>query len=297
MRRVPGFLLLLLSFVSNASAQSPDSLIHYETHSIELKPASPKNAHGSYYECITKKMEYGEQLFIASHSDAYATAVEIRFPDGKTKLFYDSIASIKSNSDCHFSIPIREPGIYELRFTSAKPGMKGISAVTIASCNRRAIKIDPLWTTCQKLDYVLALSHTNFDMLPTTPVRDAPDAGFTPCCNFLNESRGMLYGMKNPDGPKMYKVVYLEKLSLGTAKTLIKDLDQQLRKCMDSSWKIDDTEKDAHTPEEISYVQSGNYAYEFNPVHLQNHCQNRIRLQILKMNATTDLYSIEVIID
>lgn len=289
MKKVCSLFVALISLIVPAVAQSTDSLIHYETYSIELKATSAKNAKGCYYECITKKFNNGDQLFIASSSGAFATAVEIKFPDGKTKLFYDSLA-FKSRSTCSFSIPIREPGNYELRFTSVERGMKGASAITLASCNRRAVQIDPLWTTCEKLNYILALSHTNFDLLPVTLTR-APDVGFTPCCNFLNESKGMLYGMKNPNGPKMYKVVYLENLSIGSAEVMIKDLDQQLGKCMGNDWKI---EKSA---QEITYTQSGNYAYEFNPVHIQDHCQNRIRVQILKMNATTDLYDITLIIE
>ena len=292
MRAITISSILFFLLCLEAKAQTADSIISYTPYDIELKSTSSQNNTGYYFECFTQKLGTGDQIFISYESSAYTPSVEIKFPSGKIKKFNaSSDPTPQSSAFCSFSITAEESGKFEFNFTTTKPKTKGIATIMIAHSKQKMIKINPLWTTCQRLDFILSLSHTNFELIPVVPNPVFPDFGKAVNCDLLNEAPTIIMGLTTVNEPKTYRIAYSRDVSLAESKVMIKNVDEQLKKCMTNDWSIKEADKaNINTLEEITYIQKGNYKYEFNTIHKQNNFQNKIVLKTVK--AGKDTYNI-----
>ncbi|MCW3086080.1 MAG: hypothetical protein JWP12_3446 [Bacteroidetes bacterium] len=287
-------LVILLAFIfqlcPQLKSQGIDSMIWYEQHDIELKSTSLQDKKGCLYECISKNLQPGDKFFISYQSGTFTTAAYVKDPNGHIQNVSNNNASTLPFASYDFTFTAGEEGLYEFYFTTQKPHEKGNATVQLFWAHDKKIRIDPLWTSCQKLDFLLKLSHTNFEFVPVNVNHTYPDAGKVVYCNLFFEAPAVIEGLKNADGPRTYRVVYSVDIGLESSKMIMKQVDDQLRKCMNDDWTIEETAKGPGKLEEITYTRKGDYKYEFNLFHKQAHVQDKVCLKTIKSgNDTYDI--------
>ena len=290
MKRLIILFAFIFEFCPQLKSQGIDSMIWYESHDIELKSTSPQDKKGCYYECISKNLQRGDKFFISYQPAAFAAAAYIKDPNGHVLNMINNNASTLPFAAFNFTFTAAEEGLYEFYFTTLKPHEKGNAGIQLFWAHDKKIRIDPLWTSCQKLDFLLKLSHTNFEFVPVNVNHAYPDVGKVLYCNLFFEAPAVIEGLKNAGGPRTYRVVYSVDVGLESSKMIMKQVDDQLRKCMSNDWTIEETAKGAGKPEEITYTRKGDCSYEFNPLHKQMHVQDKICLKTIKSGI--DVYDI-----
>jgi len=292
---------LITGFCFSAHSQSAgnDALIRYKSVNSQLNEKSDTLRRKYYYK-YEFDLQKDEIALVKYSSPDYAVSLYIRSSSGDTlnsvlipKYFGDKASRIahvfRQSSGGH----------YQLLLTSKDSLEKGPFAMHLAISNPSQTPFDEDWEFCQKLDYLLQNSATDFHFITGPKAK-----GFS-----LTNTRTTDLYLVTPSvceieyfTTDVYVCTILEKMNLEKCIQKLKELDYEIKKCLTPEWKISE-KKLENVPElnrprfekEIDYRLLGKPADDHNEYHEKYNLKYSVRFLIEKDPATG--YDFKIIIE
>ncbi len=282
------FLSVLLSifFIDNSSAQNSTAIIQYHSFSSQLDAKSDTAHKRSYYKAELD-LKKGEMVLVKYSSPEYAVALFVKSMKGDTLGRVDIPKYNNANGSylAYLFKPV-SPGHYQLLFTSKDSLEKGKFTVHYANFDSIQNAFDSEWEFCQKLDYLMQHSSTDFQFV-TGPKKE----GFS-----LTNTRTTEYYLEDAAQPEIeyftsdvYVSTFLQKMNLEKCIQRMKELDYEIRQCISPQWKITNPRieeiNEINKPRferETDYKLFGKPADDHNELHEKQNLKYSIRLMIEK---------------
>ncbi len=281
------FLLNILLF-SNSFAQSSGNgaLVQYKSFNSQLNEKSD-TLHRKYFYTYDIEIQKDEQVLIKYVSPEYAVALFVRNAKRDTvgevaipKYFTDK------GSHLTYLFKPEAAGKYQFLFTSKDSVEKGPYTIHLATFNPVQNSFDDSWEFCQKLDYLVQQSATDFQFVTKGVAK-----GFS-----LTNTRTTDYYLEQVSKCEIeyftsdvYVCTILENINLEKCIQKMKEMDYEIKKCLTPEWKISEKRPEDVTEmnrerfqKELDYKLVGKPADDHNEYHEKYNLKYSVRFLIEK---------------
>jgi hypothetical protein len=286
MRKLFFLVALTVSTFIFTFGQNATGIIQYRSFNGRLD-AKSDTAHHKFFFKDEMNLKQGEMILVKYSSPEYAVAIYVRSIKGDT-LGSVEIPKYYSTTGSYLAYLFKPPsaGRFQFLFTSKDSLEKGPFTVHYATFDSLQKAFDSDWEFCEKLDYLMQHSATDFHFItgPKTP-------GFS-----LTNTRTTDYYLE--DAAKceieyftsdVYVSTFLTQMNLEKCIQRMKELDYQIRQCITPEWKITQARIEEinainkpRFERETDYRLYGKPADDHNEVHEKLNLKYSIRLMIEK---------------
>ena len=285
--------------VSLLPGQTSSANIQYHSFSSQLDAKSDTAHRKSFYKSEVD-LKVGEMILVKYSSKEYAVALFVKSMKG------DTVGSVEipkyySTSGSHLEYLFKPAslGHYQFLFTSKDSLEKGKFTIHYANFDSIQNAFDADWEFCQKLDYLMQHSATDFQFVtgPKTPGFSLTNTRTTEY--YLDDAAKCEIEYFTSD---VYVSTFLEKMNLEKCTQRMKELDYEIKQCISPQWKITTPRIEeineinkARFEREIDYKLFGKPADDHNEIHEKLNLKYSIRLMIEK-NIAGD-YDLKIVLE
>ena len=250
------FIAFIILLFSNGFAQGSGNgaLVRYKSFNSQLTEKSD-TLHRKYFYKYDIDILKDEQVLIKYVSPEYAVALVVRTEKGDTIGGVD-IPKYFTEKGSHLTYLFKPKaaGKYQFLFTSKDTIEKGPYTFHLATFNPVQNSFDDSWEFCQKLDYLLQQSATDFQF-----VTGGQAKGFS-----LTNTRTTDYYLDQVSKCEIeyftsdvYVCTILDNINLEKCIQKMKEMDYEIKKCLSPEWKISEKR-----PEDVSELNRGRFQKE-----------------------------------
>jgi hypothetical protein len=284
-------------FASGGSGNPP--LVQYHSFSGQLDSKSD-TLRRKYFHIEELNLQADEMMLVKYSSLDYAVSLYVRGSSGDTLGSVD-IPKYYSDKGSHLTYLFKQSkgGRFQLLLTSKDSLETGKFTVHLASFNTSSNPFDDNWEFCQKLDYLLQQSPTDFQFVTGEKAK-----GFS-----LTNTRNTDLYLVTPSTCEIeyftsdvYVCTLLQNMNLEKCIQKMKEMDYEIKQCLSPEWKISEKRRDdvteinrARFEKELDYKLPGRSPDDHNEFHEKANLKSSVRLLIEK-NLSGD-YDLKIILE
>lgn len=291
----------MIALINHCCAQNAanGAIIQFHSFNGQLD-AKSDTARKKFYYKDELNLQKGEMVLVKYSSAEYAVALFVRNMKGDTLGSVD-IPKYYSTTGSHLAYLFKpaSAGRYQFLFTSKDSLEKGKFTVHYANFDSIQKAFDTDWEFCQKLDYIMQHSATDFQFItgPKTPGFSLTNTRTTDY--YLDDAAKCEIEYFTSD---VYVSTFLEKMNLEKCIQRMKELDYDIRQCLSPQWKISTPRIEevneinkARFERETDYKLFGKPVDDHNEIHEKLNLKYSIRLMIEK-NISGD-YDLKIVLE
>jgi hypothetical protein len=301
MKKIFNLLILNLFLFCNGFAQSSGNaaIVRYYSFNSQLNEQSDTLKRKFIYK-YELELQKDEKVLVKYVSPDYAVSLYVRSKTGDTLGSID-IPKYFTDKGSHLTYLFKPAtgGRYELLFTSKDSLEKGKFTFHLAFFNASQNPYDDNWEFCQRLDYLLQHSATDFQFITGEKAKGVS----------LTNTRMTDYYLETPSECEIeyftgnvYVCTILEKMNLEKCIQKMKEMDYEIKKCLTPEWKkyekrLEDVKEmnRERFEKELDYKLFGKPADDHNEFHEANNLKYSVRFLIEKDLASG--YDFKIILE
>lgn len=286
MKKIILLACLLNSMVAACYSQNGKAIVSYRSFNSQLNDKSD-TLHRKYFYKVDQQLKKDEMALVKYSSPDYAVSVYVRSSSGDTlgKVEIPKYYHEKGSYLTYLFKPA-DDGQYQFLFTSKDSMETGKYTVHFAFFNSSENSFDDNWEFCQKLDYLIQHSATDFQFITGEPAK-----GFS-----LTNTRTTDYYLETPSKCEIeyftgdvYVCTILEKINLEKCIQKMKEMDFEIKRCITPEWKLSEKKIDdvseinkPRFEKEQDYKLFGRPVDDHNDFHEKNNLKYSVRFLIEK---------------
>ncbi len=302
MKKLIALLFFTGLFTGNGFSQNAagnENLVKYRSFNSQLD-AKSDTLHRRFFQKETIELEPNEMALIKYTSPEFAVSLFVRNSKG------DTLGSVEipryfssSGSFLTYLFKQSQGGTYQLLFTSKDTIEKGKFTVHIATYDKDKFEFDDDWEFCQKLDYLMQHSATDFQFVAGEKAKEFSLTNTRTTDDYLWTPSKCEIEYFTSD---VYVCTLLENINLEKCIQKVKEIDYEIKKCISAEWKASERRREdvsemnrPRFEKELDYKLLGKPIDDHNTFHEKFNLKYSIRLLIEKDLASG--YDLKIILE